>query len=112
MFDSEHVADAFFNFIQLRDATAQDRCDRTVAAFAKWMVPYQQNMVGFATDGANVMMGTRNSLMTHLREDIPNLVMMMKCICHSFHLSASYACKKLPHVVEGEVKDIPNARKG
>ncbi|KAH6936453.1 hypothetical protein HPB50_017562 [Hyalomma asiaticum] len=79
--------------------------DHIVVAFAKWRVPYKQNMVEYAAGGANVMMGTRNSPMTRLREHIPNLF-VMKCICHSFHTCASYACEKLPHVVEDEVKDI------
>nr|CAI5822412.1 unnamed protein product [Callosobruchus analis] len=32
----------------------------------------------------------------------------MKCICHSFHLSASYACEKLPQEVEQLCRDIYN----
>ncbi|KAL1444337.1 hypothetical protein MTO96_045565 [Rhipicephalus appendiculatus] len=81
--------------------------DHIVKAFGDWNVPYKENMIGFAADGANVMMGSRNSIMTHLRKDIPNLF-VMKCICHSFHLCASYACEKLPRAVEDEVRDIYN----
>lgn len=64
-------------------------------------------MIGFAADGANVMMGVNNSLSTLLKQDIPNLF-VMKCICHSFHLCASYDCKKLPRSVEDLARDIHN----
>ncbi|KAH6919575.1 hypothetical protein HPB50_029436 [Hyalomma asiaticum] len=107
VFDGERVVDAFFDLIHLQDATAQDMYDHIVVAFAKWKVPYKQNMVGFDADGTNVMMGTRNSPMTRLQEHIPNLF-VMKCICHSFHLCASYAYETLPRVVQDEVRDIYN----
>nr|CAI5826534.1 unnamed protein product [Callosobruchus analis] len=32
----------------------------------------------------------------------------MKCICHSFHLYASYACEKLPQEAETFTGDIYN----
>jgi hypothetical protein len=32
----------------------------------------------------------------------------MKCICHSFHLCASYACQKLPRYIEDLTRDIYN----
>ncbi|KAL1469867.1 hypothetical protein MTO96_024773 [Rhipicephalus appendiculatus] len=85
----------------IKDATAQAMYDHIVKAFGDWNVPYKENMIGFAADGANVMMGARNSVMTHLRKDIPNLF-VMKLICHSFHLCSSYACEKLPRAVEDE----------
>ncbi|XP_023221188.1 uncharacterized protein LOC111622947, partial [Centruroides sculpturatus] len=65
------------------------------------------NLIGFASDGANVMMGSHHSLMTLLKNDIPNLY-IIKCICHSFHLCASYACHKLPRYVEDLCRDIYN----
>lgn len=79
--------------------------DHIVVAFAKCKVPYKQDMVGFAANCENVMMGTRNSFMMRLQEDIPNLF-AMKYICRLFHLCASYACEKLPRVVEDQVRDI------
>lgn len=64
-------------------------------------------MVGFASDGANVMMGANNSVVFKFKEQIPHLF-VMKCICHSFHLCASYACTKIPSWVEHTVRDIYN----
>ncbi|KAF0705220.1 E3 SUMO-protein ligase KIAA1586-like [Aphis craccivora] len=64
-------------------------------------------LIGYASDGVNVMMGAHNSLATTLKDDIPN-IFILKCICHSFHLFASYACTKLPISIEETVKDIYN----
>lgn len=64
-------------------------------------------MVGIAGDAANVMMGAHNSLTSRFKKDIPSLF-IMTCICHSFHLCASYSCKKLPRMVEDLVRDIYN----
>ncbi|KAJ8895526.1 hypothetical protein PR048_000862 [Dryococelus australis] len=70
-------------------------------------IPYKDNMIRFACDGANVTTGTHNSLSTILTHDIPNLF-TMKCVCHSFHLCASYVCMKLPRAVEDLARDVYN----
>lgn len=64
-------------------------------------------MIGYAGDGANNMMGSNNSLKTRLTNDIPGLF-VLKCICHSFHLCASYACLKLPTYVEDFTRYVYN----
>ncbi|KAH7940119.1 hypothetical protein HPB52_021872 [Rhipicephalus sanguineus] len=46
--------DAFFDLIQIQAATAQAMYDHIVKAFGDWNVPYKENMIGFAADGANV----------------------------------------------------------
>lgn len=61
--------------------------------------------MGFASDGANVMVGKFNSVVSRLKVDIPNIY-VFKCICHSFHLCASYACMKLPRGIEDLARDI------
>lgn len=48
-----------------------------------------------ASDNASVMIGNRNSFVTRLRKEVPNLI-VLKCICHSSALIASKACSKLP----------------
>ncbi|KAG0420405.1 hypothetical protein HPB47_003508 [Ixodes persulcatus] len=58
-------------------------------------------------DGASVMMGKNNSVMTLLKKDIPD-IFVLTCVCHSFHLCASYACAKLPRVIEDIVRDVYN----
>lgn len=54
----------------------------------------KKNMVGFAS-------------VALLSSDIDDLF-LMKCICHSFHLCASYACKKLPNYIEDFARRIFN----
>ncbi|CAH1383553.1 unnamed protein product, partial [Tenebrio molitor] len=53
------------------------------------------------------MMGAHHSVMSLLKNDVPSLF-IMKCICHSFHLCASYACQKQPRFVEDVTRDIYN----
>jgi len=64
-------------------------------------------MIGYASNGANVMMGANNSVATRFINYIPN-IFILKCICHSFHLSAAYTCTKLPFWVEATARDIYN----
>lgn len=73
----------------------------------KKKIPYKENLIGFASDGANVMVGMHNSVVSRLKSEIP-YVYIVKCICHSFHLSASYACQTLPRGIEDLARDIYN----
>ena len=63
------------------------------------------NMIGFAADGTNSMMGEHNSVSSRLRRFIPKIV-IFKCVCHSLHIAASEAAKKLPKICEDVVKNI------
>ena len=101
------VKDMFLTLVPLESATASSLYEHIKSVFRDADIPYKENMIGFAADGANVMMGVNNSLSTLLKQDIPNLF-VMKCICHSFHLCASYACKKLPRWVEDLARDTHN----
>ena len=60
---------------------------------------------GYASDTTNVMFRQHNSVVTQLKELIPDLF-VMKCLCHTAHLCASHACERLPQVVEDLVRDI------
>lgn len=64
-------------------------------------------MIGFAWDRANNMFGEYVSLAVLFAKDIPNLF-IMKCICHSFHMCFSYACKELPRGEEDFARDVYN----
>ena len=101
------VKDHFFALIPLKDATAVSLHASIKEVFETQGIPYKENMIGFASDGANVMLGVNHSLSTLLKNEIPNLF-IMKCICHSFHLCASYACLKLPRGVEDMARDVYN----
>lgn len=101
------VTDAFLCLVPIQDGTAEALYQHIVKFFSDNSVPYKENMVGFAADGASTMMGQHNSLASRFLADIPNLF-VMKCICHTFHLCASYACAKLAREPEGLVRDIYN----
>lgn len=65
------------------------------------------NMIGFGSDGCNVMMGDRDSVKTRLLRDLPGIT-ISKCVCHSAHLCASQACKEISESVEQLARDIYN----
>lgn len=91
----------------LSDATSENLFLTIVSSIDREKIPWRQNVIGFAADGASNMMGKHNSVATRLNQEIPNLF-IWKCICHSFNLYASYACAKLSHHVENLARDIYN----
>lgn len=102
-----NIMDRFVTLIEVNSATSQALYDHVIRFFNDNNIPYKNNMIGYASDGANNMMGAHNSLATKLRNDIHN-IFVFKCICHSFHLCASYACMKLPKYVEDVARDVYN----
>jgi hypothetical protein len=97
--------DACLTLIPILDGTADTLFTSIKNILIKHGIPYKENLVGFAADGANVMMSGNYSLSTLLKNEVPN-VFILKCICHSFALCASYACKKLPNGIESLVREI------
>jgi hypothetical protein len=104
-FYENDAQDYFLGLIQVPIATAEALYEAITSYFEKNKINYKDNFIGFASDGANVMMGAHNSLASRLQQDIPHLF-IMKCVCHSFNLCASYACEKLPRVVEDIARDV------
>ncbi|XP_071581188.1 zinc finger BED domain-containing protein 5-like [Temnothorax nylanderi] len=64
-----------------------------------------KNIVGMASDNASVMIGRKNSFMSRLKVEVPNLV-TLNCICHSSAIVASKACKKLPSSCEDLIRGV------
>lgn len=64
-------------------------------------------IVGYASDGENLMQGRNNSFLTRMLQKNPDLY-VLKCFCHSFHLVASHACQTLAKSAEMLVHDIYN----
>ena len=54
-----------------------------------------QNVVAYCSDTVNVMMGSKNSVATILKEAIPHLV-IVKCACHIENLCALHAMASIP----------------
>ncbi|XP_055923771.1 general transcription factor II-I repeat domain-containing protein 2B-like [Eupeodes corollae] len=101
------IQDFFYSLFTLEKADAKSIYDILVTSFNKNEIDYKSNLIGFGADGAAVMMGVNSSVRTYLQADVPNLF-IMKCICHSFHLCASYACSNLPSSIEDLCRDVYN----
>ena len=101
------VKDLFFGLIKVQSADASSIYNAIVGYFITHNVNYKNNMIGFAADGANNMTGKHHSVASLFKKDCSNLF-VIKCICHSIALCSSYACLKLPSVVETTVRDIYN----
>lgn len=56
------------------------------------------NMIGHAADGAAPF-----PLQTSIQD-----LFILTCVCHSFHLCASYVCSKLPRSIEDLTRDVYN----
>jgi len=99
------VTDQFLKLLKVEDGSARGLYTTLIDFFKSNNVPYKENMLGFAADGCNTMMGEHHSLQSLLKQDIPDLF-VMKCVCHSLALVASYACKQLPDSIEYLIRDI------
>ncbi|CAH0730525.1 unnamed protein product, partial [Brenthis ino] len=75
-------------------ATGEAIYKSIIRSFQDENVP-TENIIGFASDGASVLMGQHNSVASRFISNNPGII-IIKCICHSLHLCASEACKKLP----------------
>ncbi|KAI4455612.1 hat family dimerization domaincontaining protein-related [Holotrichia oblita] len=108
----ESVVSQFWSIVQLAEneaekrATAERLYKLILDSFQEMNVPFK-NVLGFASDGCNTMMGRRSSVSARMYADYPGLH-IHKCICHSLHLVASEACKMLPRRCEDLCRDIHN----
>lgn len=64
------VEDRFLALIPVEDGTATALHGKIIEYFTEKGIPYKSNMLGFASDGANVMFGGNHSLVTLLKSDI------------------------------------------
>lgn len=53
---------ANFKLIEIEDAKAQSIYNLLIENFTKYEIPYKQNLIGFASDGANIMFGAHQLL--------------------------------------------------
>lgn len=104
---SDRVIDAFYDLVPVEDASAVGIHTEIVKSLEQRNIPWKSNLIGYAADGANVMMGNNHSVNVLLKKDLPHLF-SMKCICHACSLCASYAGEKIPRFVEDLVRDVYN----
>ena len=70
--------------MEVNHSDATTLTDTLVSFFERSDIP----LVGYASDTTNIMFGEHHSVVRLLKDKIPNLF-VMKCLCHSAHLSAS-----------------------
>ena len=101
---SSKVVSNHYALIDVPRADAATLFDSIKTQFETDQIPLS-NLIGFASDAANVMVGMHNSVQSRLLAINPHLF-VMTCICHSAHLVASYACATLPRQTEDFVRDV------
>ena len=66
--------------------------------YSKLEIPWR-NCIGFASDNCNVMIGSKNSVLTRVQERQPN-VFNIGCICHLADLCVKAGVKQLSMAVD------------
>lgn len=97
------VRDRLLSLVKVENSTAAGLTSAITDLLKKLNIPLT-NMIGFAADNCNTMMGDFNGVQAILKQTVNK----MGCICHSMALCASYAANKLPKEVEGFVRSIYN----
>lgn len=78
--------------------------ETSISVFTNPEIPLT-NIIGFASDGCNLMISEHNSVSSRFREACPRIT-IMKCICHSLHLCCSNTCYSLPRSCEDLARNI------
>lgn len=94
----------FLDLLEVKDSTAVGIFTAVKECFINKRIP-MDNIIGFCSDTASVMMGSKHSVSTLLKKEVPNVV-VVKCACHMMHLTASNACLKLPKYIEDLCRNI------
>ena len=85
-------------------ATAETLFKAIHDTMEKHNIPWT-NVIGFASDSANVMVGRRNSVLSRVIQKQSD-VFSMGCVCHLAALCAAAALKKLPVSIDNLLIDI------
>lgn len=90
--------------LDARDCSAKNVYNKFKQCLNEKNIPIN-NIIGFASDGAAVMIGSENSFKSRLEKDT-DVLFTMQCICHSAALIASKACQKLPRTPENLLRNL------
>ncbi|CAG9818146.1 unnamed protein product [Phaedon cochleariae] len=88
--DAGGTQDRFLALLEVADGTAKGLYNAIKNLLTELDIP-QKNMLGFAADNANVMMGNKTGIQALFKEEQQNMF-ILGCVCHSFHLASSAAC--------------------
>ena len=92
------------DMIAIPDGKAITITDYLVKSLEERHIP-MENVIGFCADTCNVMFGVNHSVSKLLKERFP-WIQTVKCSCHSIHLCASHAGKKIPKSLEDLCRNI------
>ncbi|KAK4320307.1 hypothetical protein Pmani_008813 [Petrolisthes manimaculis] len=96
----------FYSLIPVEEGHATGLFASLEGTLKKDELPWDK-VVGYASDGENLMQGANNSLLTRIKETAPNLF-VLKCYCHTFHLVAEHASKVLSKTADQLIHNIYN----
>ncbi|XP_055909018.1 LOW QUALITY PROTEIN: uncharacterized protein LOC129943532 [Eupeodes corollae] len=100
------MTDHFFGLVELQLSDSQEIFSSLKLIFEEKNIPLT-NILGLATDNASVMSGSIGGVRARFQNANKD-IFFLGCTCHSLHLCASAASKKLPEHVEKIVKAIYN----
>lgn len=94
----------FYRLLDLTEATADAIFEKIKQSFLEDGIPLR-NVMALGTDGASVMVGPRNSVLSRFKVEQP-YIFHIHCTCHVAALCAADACKAIPKTIEQLCRDI------
>ena len=95
-----------FALIPVEEGNAEGLFNCLKVILEKEELPWTK-VLGFTSDGENLMQGGNNSVLTRMKDAAPGLF-VLKCYCHTFHLVAEHASKTLSKTAEQLIHGIYN----
>ena len=90
----KRIVTSFLSLIPVVKATGNDLFEALKSCLEESGLDLT-NCIGYASDGASVMVGKHNSVWSRIKEASPNCI-VIKCICHSLALCIKRAFDKMP----------------
>ncbi|KAK2727031.1 hypothetical protein QYM36_007775 [Artemia franciscana] len=94
--DNYNVCEDSLGLVEVHDASSAGQKNLIMKCLSDLGLPIQ-NLMGVGFDNASVNTGSVKRLGVLLKEEVPNLFILV-CTSHSLALYATYAAKKLPEV--------------
>ena len=99
------ISSRFLELIELDSVNSDGIFEKIEKCFEQNGLAFD-NLVGYGSDGANVVSGSNNSVWTRLKAKNPNLI-RFTCICHSLAKVGEEAFNELPSRMSAILKMIP-----
>lgn len=95
----------FLGLVELISVDATGIFNQLEALMEQYELKFS-NMIGYGSDGANVVSGQNNSVWTRIKEKNPNCI-QFTCICHSLNKVADEAFNEMPSQISACLSLIP-----